>query len=82
MQREIEIMRVLRTPPMGKLVVNYSDKRYESISDVPEANVRQLLHAAIGELITFAGGYQQLVDAGVAPPLASSPESEPYQIRN
>lgn len=70
MQNEIEIMRVLRTPPMGKLVVSFGDKRYESINDIPEANVRQLMHAAIGELIAFAGGYQRLVDAGVAPPLA------------
>ncbi|MEZ4592753.1 MAG: hypothetical protein R3D55_16635 [Chloroflexota bacterium] len=72
MQNELEIMRILRVPPMGKLVVSFNGKRYEKISEVTEANVRQLMQAAIGELITFAGGYQNLVDAGVAPPLAPS----------
>ena len=72
MQNEIEIMRVLRLPPMGKLAVSFADKRYTAIGEISEANVRQLLQAAIGELITFAGGYQNLVDAGVAPPLAIS----------
>jgi hypothetical protein len=71
MQNEIEIMRILRVPPMGKLVVSFNDKRYETITELSEANVRQLMQAAIGELITFAGGYQKLVDAGVAPPLAT-----------
>lgn len=69
MQNEIEIMRVFRVPPMGKLVVSFNESRYELITDVSEANVRQLLQTAIGELITFAGGYQSLVAAGVAPPL-------------
>ena len=69
MQNEIEIMRVLRTPPMGKLVISFKNQRFSSLDEVSEANVRQLLQAAIGELITFAGGYQNLVDAGVAPPL-------------
>ena len=76
MQNEIEIMRVLRVPPMGKLVVSFNESRYESINDVSEVNVRQLMQAAIGELISFAGGYQSLVDAGVAPPLVS-PNSKP-----
>lgn len=76
MQNEIEIMRILRVPPMGKLVVNFNDKRYATIDEVSEANVRQLLKTAIGELITFAGGYQKLVEAGVAPPLAAAPGSQ------
>ena len=77
MQNEIEIMRILRVPPMGKLVVNFNDKRYATIDEVSEANVRQLLKTAIGELITFAGGYQKLVEAGVAPPLAATvPDSQ------
>ncbi|MCA9899633.1 MAG: hypothetical protein KC433_15685 [Anaerolineales bacterium] len=76
MQNEIEIMRVLRVPPMGKLVVSFNGTRYEKISDITEANVRQLMQAAIGELITFVGGYQNLVDAGVAPPLAP-PQASP-----
>ncbi len=71
MQNEIEIMRVLRVPPMGKLVISFNNQRYASIDEIAEANVRQLMKTAIGELITFAGGYQQLVEAGVAPPLAA-----------
>lgn len=77
MQNEIEIMRVLRIPPMGKLVVAYNNERYTTIEELSEQNVRQLLHAAIGELITFAGGYQTLVDAGVAPPLAAEKRETP-----
>lgn len=69
MQNEIEIMHILRVPPMGKLVVSFNGHRYEAINQVSEAKVRQLMQAAIGELISFAGGYQTLVDAGVAPPL-------------
>jgi len=74
MQNEIEIMRVLRIPPMGKLVVSFNNQRYANIDEISEANVRQLFKTAIGELITFAGGYQKLVEAGVAPPL-SAPQS-------
>ncbi|MCP4421842.1 MAG: hypothetical protein GY805_34955 [Chloroflexi bacterium] len=81
MQNEIEIMRVLRVPPMGKLVVGYNNQKYASIDELSEENVRQLIKAAIGELITFAGGYQTLVDAGVAPPLTSPPkETSPTDI--
>jgi len=72
MQNEIEIMRVLRVPPMGKLEISFNDQRYASIDEISEANVRQLMKTAIGELITFAGGYQKLVEAGVAPPLSAS----------
>ncbi len=83
MQNEIEIMRVLRLPPMGKLVVSFNNERYESITDISQANVRQLMQAAIGELILFAGGYQNLVDAGVAPPLApKSPAAGTGQIQD
>jgi hypothetical protein len=83
MQNEIEIMRVLRVPPMGKLVVSFNNERYESITDISQANVRQLMQAAIGELILFAGGYQNLVDAGVAPPLAAnSPAAGTGQIQD
>jgi hypothetical protein len=71
MNREVEVMHVLRVPPMGKLVVEFQGKRYESVSDVTEENVSRLLLTAIGELITFAGGYENLVNEGLAPPIAS-----------
>jgi hypothetical protein len=70
MDNEIEVMRILRVPPRGKLVVAVGDRRFEKLSDVPTADVKGLLTAAIGELIVFADGYNTLVEAGVAPPLA------------
>lgn len=69
MRKEVEIMRVLRQPPLGRLAVEVNQKRVEHLSEVPEKTIQHLLLAAIGELIDFAGGYQVLVDAGVAPPL-------------
>lgn len=69
MANEIEIMRVLRLLPLGKLVVQVGNKRYERLADLPSGPDRQRALAAIGELIVFAGGYQNLVDDGVAPPL-------------
>ena len=69
MDNEIEVMRVLRLPPMGKLVVEVSGHRFERLADIPNASVKQRLMAAIGELIVFTDGYNSLVDAGVAPPL-------------
>jgi hypothetical protein len=69
MDREIEVMRVLRTPPLGKLVAEFQGKRYAHLNEISENNVQRLLLAAIGELIDFAGGYETLVDAGVAPPM-------------
>lgn len=76
MRKEIEIMRVLRVPPLGKLVVEVNGQRYKNLSEIKEENVGHLLLAAIGELMTFAGGYQKLADAGVAPPL-NTPEPAP-----
>ncbi|MCP4357350.1 MAG: hypothetical protein GY796_04945 [Chloroflexi bacterium] len=79
MDKELEVMRVLRVPPMGKLVVEFRGNRYEQISDVEAENVGRLLLTAVGELISFAGGYQNLADAGVAPPLAPSSSSAANQ---
>ena len=70
MQKEIEVMRVIRVPPMGKLVVQIGNRRLESIADVQDDGARRRLLTAIGELIGFAGGYERLVEIGVAPPLA------------
>lgn len=68
MRREIEVMRVVRTPPMGQLVVEVKEQRLKSLAEVNNPQLRQRLLAAVGELISFVGGYEQLVDAGVAPP--------------
>jgi hypothetical protein len=77
MDNEIEVMRVVRVPPMGKLVVEVNGHRFERLADIPNAPLRQRLLAAVGELIVFADGYKKLVDAGVAPPIA--PESSRSQ---
>lgn len=76
MRKEIEIMHVLRIPPLGKLVVEVSGQRFEKLSEINHEKVEHRLLAAIGELVTFAGGYQALVDAGVASPLAA-PQTRP-----
>ncbi len=71
MRQEIEVMRVLRVPPMGKLVVEVNGKPYETIDEINDGPTTRRLLAAIGELITFAGNYESLVEAGVAPPVAA-----------
>lgn len=77
MRNEIEVMRVIRVPPMGKLVVEVSGSRLEKLAEVQNDQVRQRLLAAIGELVSFAGGYSELLEAGVAPPLQAPPSSPP-----
>lgn len=73
MKNVVEVMRVLRVPPMGKLVVEFKDNRYQNIADVDAENVSRLLLTAVAELIDFAGGYQNLVNEGLAPPIAAGP---------
>ena len=80
MDNEIEVMRVIRIPPRGQLVVQVGEKRYERITEIQNEAFGRLLLAAVGELVVFANGYDTLVAAGVAPPLStkSSNKSEPY----
>lgn len=73
MRNEIEIMRVMRIPPLGKLVVEINEERYENIAEITDSKLRQRVLAAIGELVTFVGGYQNLVDVGLAPSLTKPP---------
>ncbi|MCB8968108.1 MAG: hypothetical protein R3E31_23810 [Chloroflexota bacterium] len=75
MRNEIEMMRVLRVPPMGKLVIEVGGNRIETLAEISNPKVKQRLLAAIGELIVVAGGYQELVNAGVAAPLAVSQQA-------
>ncbi len=70
MANEKEIMRVLRVPPMSKLMVEVSGQQVQKLTDLADERTRQRVLAAIGDLIVFAGGYQTLVDAGLAPPMA------------
>ena len=73
MRREMEMMRILRVPPMGKMVVEIQKHRFESLAELEgDDKAIRIINTAIGELVSFAGGYQALVDAGVAPALVSS----------
>jgi len=72
MEKVVEVMRIKRLPPMGKLVVEIGSQQFSNISQLPSDVIRQMALAAIGELIIFADGYQTLVDAGVAPPIVAS----------
>ncbi len=70
MENEVEVMRVIRVPPRGKLVVEVGENRYEKITDIEKEPLGRFLLTAIGELVIFANGYSTLVNAGVAPPIA------------
>ena len=80
MDNEIEVMRVLRIPPRGQLVVQVGENRYERIAEIHDEALGRFLLAAVGELVVFANGYSTLVAAGVAPPLTRGPavSQEPY----
>lgn len=68
MRDEIEVMKVIRIPPLGKLVVAAGAARFQSLDEVKDEALRRRLLAAIGELVVFAGGYDRLMVEGVAPP--------------
>jgi hypothetical protein len=81
MDNEIEVMRVIRIPPRGQLVVQVGEKRFERIAEIHDEALGRFLLAAVGELVVFANGYSTLVAAGVAPPLskgAAPTKEEPY----
>jgi hypothetical protein len=69
MEQEISVMQVIRIPPRGKLMVEADGRRYQSLAEVTHAPTRQRLLAAIGELVSFAGSYENLVNEGLAPPI-------------
>lgn len=81
MRRELEVMRVWRVPPLGKLVVEVDGQRYQNLSEITDEKARRVLLAAIGEMIDFAGNYQVLVDAGVAPLIGQAKEEPPLEQR-
>ena len=76
MEAEIQVMNVVRVPPLGKLMVEVGQERYQHISEVKDTEIRQRLLAAIGELVVFADGYEALESAGVAPPLSTEVASQ------
>jgi hypothetical protein len=71
MDNEIVVMSVSRVPPLGKLVVSAVGGKYESMDEVDDEAIRRMISAAIAELVVFAGGYEQLVQSGLAPPVAA-----------
>jgi hypothetical protein len=71
MEQEVEVMRVIRVPPLGKLQVQVGNRRFTSLSEVEDEPTKHRLMAAVGELIVFTDGYEALVTAGVAPPLST-----------
>ena len=80
MDKELLVMKVWRVPPMGKLEVEVNGKRIQNLDQTGHPAVQQRLQAAIGELVSFAGGYQELVNQGFAPSLklsGASPEDAP-----
>ncbi len=79
MREEIELMRVVRVPPMGKLVIEINGNRYENLSDISDERLKRRVITAVGEMMGLAGGYQALVDADVAPPLANQTPSGKLQ---
>ena len=79
MDRDFEVFRVVRKPPMGKLVIAVNSTEYEKLSEVPSGNLRQRILAAVGDLVVFVDGYDTLVRAGMAPPITgTSSTGEPY----
>lgn len=82
MDKELLVMKVWRVPPLGKLEVEVNGKRIQTLEEAGHPAVQQRLQTAIGELISFAGGYQELVNHGFAPSLKLSPpagEADPQQ---
>lgn len=74
MQNQVEVMRIVRVPPLGKLVVFVGNQRFENLSEIRDPATKQRVLAAVGDLIAFAGNYQVLVDAGLAAPIAKPVE--------
>lgn len=70
LSKRTELIRIHREPPLGKIVVEVNGRFFRDLAAVDDPAVRGLLLAAAGDLVVFAGGYQALVDAGIAPPLA------------
>lgn len=76
-----EVMRILRVPPLQKLVVSIGDNRYQMLSEITEDRQKRIVLAAIGELISFVGGYETLVEEGLAPAMNTPPPSPALQTK-
>lgn len=88
MEKPVELLRVIRIPPAGKLIIQMGRQHYQSLSEIKNPRERQIILAALGEMLNFVGGYQTIADAGFAPPIATpntntataaSPPSSPQE---
>ena len=43
MRRELEVMRVWRIPPLGKLDIEVDGQRYQNLSEITDDKVRRIL---------------------------------------
>lgn len=80
MQRKIEVMRVVRVPPLGKLVVVIGEETFENLDEISNPVQRRQVLAAVGELVSFVNGYDAMADAGYAPsrtPIGQGRQEEP-----
>jgi pyruvate/2-oxoglutarate dehydrogenase complex dihydrolipoamide acyltransferase (E2) component len=80
MQRKTEVMRVVRVPPLGKLVVVIGEETFENLNEISNPVQRRQVLAAVGELVSFVNGYDAMADAGYAPsrtPIGQGREEEP-----
>lgn len=75
MDIDFEVFRVIRKPPLGKLVVEVNSTQYEKLSDIPSGSLKQRILAAVGDLVVFVDGYETLVRAGTAPPLSGTDQT-------
>ena len=67
-----EILRLIRNAHTGEQTIQIAGRSFDSIAEVPHPKAQQIILTAVGNLVAFAGGYDELVAAGVSPPLAST----------
>jgi hypothetical protein len=77
MRQELEVMRVFRVPPLGKLEIELNGKRYQRLEDIADEAAKRRLLTAVGELVSLVGSYDRLVEFGVAPPLTPPAAAAP-----
>lgn len=74
MDKKVDIIKVLRVPPDGHFAIEVGNRPIETIDPLtknPQAH--KIVLSAIARLVEFAGGYEELVKAGLAPDLTPPP---------
>lgn len=78
MDKKVDIIKVMRVPPDGQFAIEVGNRPIETIDPLtknPQAH--KIVLSAIAHLVEFAGGYEELVKAGLAPDLAPPPPPAP-----